>query len=222
MLRDNCFLGIKKVLASPGNEDILGGLIADFIGVAAEEITIKNPYNIAAYKEFAEGEEITMLRQTEPDISATFKQRRANLPDNAADFISEMQIKKDRYFNKRVLKYLFDCFCANYDLAGHMEIDPDGRPNRYSSLRPVYSLNILGESYFKHDDKAFRMFDLYDPENGQYYPGRPIRFGFFELAKSGIQTANQKHWRDYFKTGRANPEARSISKRQAGLSNGQI
>jgi hypothetical protein len=99
-------LAMKKVLTSKGNEDILCGLINDFFDISAttDEISIESPYNIEAYKEYVNNTESRVLRQTVKDIAATIKR---------ADFISELQINKTKFFDERMLMYLFDRFRKN-------------------------------------------------------------------------------------------------------------
>ena len=148
-------LAFKKVLASEENKDILSGLIHDFFGVVAENLTIINPYSIDVCKDFAEGrKDMSVLRQTLNDITATFRM---------ADFVSELQIRKTRYFDERSIYYPLKRFCDNYSIPGRMEIGADGKPNRCSSLRPVYALNILGYAHFPDDNGPLRIFELYDP-----------------------------------------------------------
>ena len=181
-------LAFKKVLASEENKDILAGLIGDFFNVEVEDLSIENPYSIDAYMELVKGEEITVLRNTLKDVAATFK---------TADFVSECQIKKTLYFSERSLLYPLERFCRNYNNAEHMQINKAGRLNRYSSMKPVYSLNILGYNHFDDDD-ALRIFELYDPERDKKFEKRLLRLGYFELKKPNIETQNQKHWYDYF------------------------
>ena len=77
----------------------------------------------------------------------------------------------------------------------------------YSTLRPVYSLNILDHSLFGEDKDALRIFELYDPKRGKRFKKDLLRIGFFELTKGNIETANQRHWRKYFKSGEADEGA---------------
>jgi len=190
-------LAFKKVLASEENKDILAGLIGDFFNVEVEELAIVNPYSIAAYMELVKGEEITVLRNTLKDVAATFK---------TADFVSECQIKKTLFYAERSLLYPLERFCQNYNKAGNMQIDESGRLNRYSGMKPVYSLNILGYNHFDDED-ALRIFELYDPERKKRFEKRLLRLGYFELKKPNIETQNQKHWYDYFNTGTVSPDA---------------
>ena len=191
-------LAIKKVLASEENKDVLAGLIEDFFDVVVEELTIVTPYSIAAYREFDNGGEITVLRQTINDVAATFK---------TADFVSEAQIQKSNYFDERSILYPLEHFCGNYNKAGQMAVDSQGRPIRYSSLRPVYSLNILGYTHFPDDDDALRIFELFDAKRNKRLKKDYLRIGYFELTKSGIETQRQRYWHDYFNTGVVGPEA---------------
>ena len=82
----------------------------------------------------------------------------------------------------------------------------DGKPNLYSSLRPVYSLNILDYIHFTQDDGALRIFELYDPIRNKKFGKELLKIGYFELKKAGIETENQKHWQDFF-TGEVKPDA---------------
>jgi predicted transposase/invertase (TIGR01784 family) len=200
-------LAIKKVLSSEENKDILGGLINDFFGIVAEDITIINPYSIDICREFKDSEDINVLRQTFRDITASFK---------TADFVSELQIRKTQYFDERSLFYPFKRFCDNYNIAERMEIGSDGKPDRFSSLRPVYALNILGYKHF-YDDDSFRVFELYDPKRNKRFNKELLRIGFFELRKSNVETENQKHWHDYFTLGAVKPEAPDYIKKASEI-----
>ena len=201
-------LAFKKVLASEENKDILGGLIHDFFGVVAEELTIINPYSIDVFKEHTkDGVDVNVLRQILRDITATFK---------VADFVSELQVRKTRFFDERSIYYPLRRFCDNYSIMGSMEAGSDGKPNRYSSLRPVYALNILDYTHF-HDDDSLRIFELYDPKRNKRPIKELLKIGYFELTKNNIETANQRHWHDYFKTGEANADAPDYIKKASSL-----
>ena len=88
-----------------------------------------------------------------------------------------------------------------------MAFDSQGRPLRYSSLRPVYSLNILGYTHFPDDDDALRIFELYDAKRSKRFYKDYLRIGYFELTKSGIETQRQRYWHEYFNTGEVGPDA---------------
>ena len=147
-------LAVKKVLTTEGNQDILAGLIKDFFDVEAEDIIIEKPYTIAICKEFIANREYSKLRETLKDVAATFK---------AADFVAEIQIKPDQFFDLRSLYYPFERFCQNYYKFDEMEFGSDGKVINYSSLRPIFDLNILGYKHY-NDSEPLRILELYDPE----------------------------------------------------------
>ena len=191
-------LAFKKVFASEENKEILGGFINDFFGVVAENIEILSPYSIDIFKKWSEGEQdINELRHTLRDVTASFK---------TADFISELQIRKTLHFDERSLYYPLKRFCENYNVAGRMKIGTDGKPNRYSSLRPVYALNVLGYNHFEDYD-ALRIFELYDPNRNKRPNKEFLRIGYFELTKANIETENQQHWHDFFTAKEIKPNA---------------
>ena len=201
-------LGFKKVLASEENKDILAGLIEDFFEVKAEDIVIEKPYSIAICKEFIDGkQEVSKLRETLKDIAASFR---------VANFVSEVQVKKTTFYEERALYYPFERFVQNYSKVEAIKIGADGKPMRYSSLRPIYALHILGYALFEDDNDALRIFELYDPKRNKRFK-ELLRIGFFEFEKTNIETANQKHWRDYFKTGEASPEAPAYIKKASKI-----
>jgi hypothetical protein len=185
-IRPTSDLAMKKVLTSKGNEDILCGLINDFfdISATADEISIETPYNIEAYKEYVNKRQSRVLRQTVKDIAATLKR---------ADFISELQVLNTNFFDERMLMYLFDRFRKNYNRSERMILNSRGKHNRYSSLIPVYSLNILGYTHYDDDEDALRIFELYDPKRNKSFGKDLVRIGVFELKKPNIETDNQRH-----------------------------
>ena len=88
-----------------------------------------------------------------------------------------------------------------------MTMDFQGRLIRYSSLRPVYSLNILGYTHFPDDDDALRIFELFDAKRNKRLKKDYLRIGYFELTKNGLETQRQHYWHDYFNTGIVGPDA---------------
>ena len=102
-----------------------------------------------------------------------------------------------------------------------MKVSSDGKPIRYSSLRPVYSLNILGYNLFEQDDDALRILELYDPIRHKDFifedEKKLLRIGFFELKKNNVETDNQRYWRDYFNTGEADSKAPDYIKKASRI-----
>ena len=201
-------LAFKKVLGSEENKDILAGFIKDFFEVEAEEIVIEKPYSVTICKEYMQQEEISRLRETLKDVAASFR---------TADFISELQVKKTSYYEERSLYYPLDRFVQNYSKVERMKTDSEGRPIRYSSLRPIYAMNILGYKLFEKDEDALRIFELYDPKRKKEFVNRLLRIGYFELSKANIETTNQEHWRDYYNTGKVSESAPAYIKKASEI-----
>ncbi len=189
----------KKVLASEENKDILAGFIQDFFEIIPDEIIINNPYSIHDYKEIIENEEVTILRETMRDISISLKLMNITL---------ELQVRQTQFFEERSLYYPFDRYCQNYNNFSTNFIAENenekgtskGKFNRYSTLKPVYTLNILGYKHF-NDELPLRVFQLYDPKRKKCFENDLIKIGFFELAKENPETVHQRYWREFFLTG---------------------
>ena len=58
---------------------------------------------------------------------------------------------------------------------------------------------------------------MYDPKRKKSYPKELVKVGFFELTKSNVETANQRHWYHYFKTGEADPQAPDYIKKASQI-----
>jgi hypothetical protein len=198
-------LGFKKITSTPESKDVLRGIIGDFfdLWIPLEEINITAPYDIKSYEEYVKrltgGEEISeTLRQTVQDVVADIK---------IADFAAEAQIRKDWYFSPRSIYYACARFCANYNVPGKMVTMYDGTPLRYSSLKPVYCVNILGYPHFTGDDDALRIFEFYDRKRNKSFDLEYLTIAYFELTKSNVETKNQRHWKTFFQTGEAPADA---------------
>jgi predicted transposase/invertase (TIGR01784 family) len=189
-------LAFKKILASEDKKDIACGFIKDFWGIDTTEdnLHIGNPYDIKHYREILEetGEGILKLRPTIKDISFSVK---------AHELLIELQIHTEKFFTERSLYYPFSKFCGNYNREGFMERSKMGKPDRYSSLIPVYSLNILGYNHFIDDKKAYRTYTLYDEENRRNFDKDLIKISYLELYKEELENENQRYWRDFIVSG---------------------
>jgi predicted transposase/invertase (TIGR01784 family) len=186
-------LALKKVLSSEENKDILQGLVHDFFDLEVDiaDITLDHPYSIKDYREMTkDGKEALVLRQTIPDVTASFV---------LANLTAEFQIKRDTWFSVRSLYYAFDRFCSEYNKLPAGSDTPGSL--RFSSLKPVYALNILGFNHFSQDGDALRIFGLYDVDRHKAFETEYVRLAYFELQKDNVETVNLRHWRDYFTKG---------------------
>jgi len=91
----------------------------------------------------------------------------------------------------------------------------DGTLIRYSSLKPVYMLNILDCPHFIGDDDALRVFSLYDRKRDKIFEIEYLTIAYFELMKEYVETANQRHWKIFLKTGEAPEDAPDYIKKAA-------
>jgi predicted transposase/invertase (TIGR01784 family) len=206
-------LAFKKIMGTVQNKDVLQGLILDFfdLWVPLEEISVTEPYDIRAYEEYVKlrsgGEAISeKLRQTVQDVVADIK---------TADFAAECQVQIENYFSVRSIHYTCSWFCANYNRAGAMKQLSDGSFLRYSSLRPVMLLNILGYPHFTGDDDALRVLTLYDRKRDKAFDMEYLTIAYFELTKNNVETKNQSHWQTFFKTGTVLADAPEYIKKAA-------
>ena len=192
----------KKVFASPQNSHILIGFINDILGLDIEDVSIEDTSNIRSfYNEKDEPE----LRYTKLDILARV---RGGILVNI-----EMQVYKQLFFKERAVFYTAETYISNY---GKHELELQNGTiakgeSKYTSLRPVYSINIMAENEFK-DDKPIHEFRLYDTENKMLYKGAwnqdMITIKFLELKKASDEMQeNVKDWFDYFNTGQVDESA---------------
>jgi predicted transposase/invertase (TIGR01784 family) len=174
-------LAFKKVFGSVGNEDIVAGLFEDFFGFKPYSVVITNPYDIKSYERKLNeaGGDFRILKETLNDVGADLI---------TGDFIAEMQVRKQDVYGARSLYYAFSKYCANYARNEHA----------YDDLKPVFSLNILKEPFFKGDDNAVKVFRLRDEYTGDGLDREYIVIGYFELSKSECKNERQLLWQRYF------------------------
>ena len=204
-------LMFKKLLASEENKDILQGFIKDFCGldVPCDEIHIETPYSIDLYKNSADNGE-SDLRRTERDIAIELR---------SLNIIVELQMYSDDHFFARTLHYTFERFTSNYGVPGKMTGFRAGKLDKYSSLMPVYAVNIVDGKLFQNDIDAFRTFTLYDTEHNAGLDKDWIRLSFLELGKAHINDLNKRHWHKFFTTGKAPNEAPAYIRKAQDVTN---
>ncbi|AXY24671.1 hypothetical protein CL176_00745 [Suicoccus acidiformans] len=182
----NDFL-FKKTFAASGQEDVTKALIEAILGREFTEITLTNPYTIEAYQAKGRPE------STEVDLLAR---------DSKGGYVTiEMQVQRDPFFLERVHYYAGGVYRKNYGRKAE-QIIPE---NRYSSLKQVYSINILDFPLFpKDNEEGIRTFIYRDRENGEAlmdiktYNG--IELTFVSLTNYNISEDDQfKHWWRFFK-----------------------
>jgi len=186
VIRPTSDLGFKKILASDDHKTITQGFIADVFGlqVSVNEIDIRNPYSIKAYEEHIKAEGVQQrLHQTLRDITISV---------NAVDVTVELQICREISFVKRAYYYMADLYTSHY----HQGFGDD----RYASLRPVWSVNILGEPMFTCAH-PWHMFTLHDTVLDEPLVPQLARLGFFELSKMEEVSPQLTRWRNFLNSG---------------------
>lgn len=182
----------KKVFGSPKYRHILIGFIKDILDINVEEVTIENPYNIDTYYQTTQEKQ---LLQTEVDVLARLK-------DQSLVTI-EIQLRAQIYFKERALYYAAEKYISNYGREDVARLEKKKTGAKYSSLYPVYGINILEFILFKEDENPHHSFTLYDNNQELYFVDENNRqlftLAFLELKKHTNKT--QKHlryWIQYF------------------------
>ena len=204
-------LSYRKAFGSQNRTAPLTGFAKDIFGIDIKDIQFETPYSIDDYKEYLEGKEITTLRQTIRDIGAIVK-----IDDKDRLLTCELQLKHNNYFTERSLYYPFKRYCDNYNLHGKMVIDKDGKPNRYSSLIPIYEIVTLGFNSFS-DKNNLRVTGLHDPIRNIGLGKELIKIAYFEFKKPNVEGKVFDYWRDYFMDNDISDEAPDYIKEAAEI-----
>ena len=172
-------LAFKKAFASDGNTESIIGLARDILGIDIKEVLFRQPYSIESYTKMIKEKQFAAFQQTIKDISANVV-----LNNKGVNLISELQVREAKRFLERSLYYPTQTFSENY------------KDNKYSSLKPIYAINIVGYLMFKQDLDGLRIFEMWDKLHNE---GFPIEFkiAYFEYKKTNFNTDIQ-FWRDYF------------------------
>ena len=184
----------KKVFADQRYAHILIGFIQDIFEIEVESVQIETPYRIETFYEL----------QKEKTLTFTAVDVVARLTDKSLVTI-EMQVSPQKYYAERAVYYVAEKYVSNYGQPTHYRGAEGTHSEKYSSLYPVYGLNILDFILFKDSksDNPLRHFDVYDRANEEEFPTKNIlKFSFLELPR--VPAKNQKHlayWMDYFTTG---------------------
>ena len=183
----------KKVFATPENSHILIGFLQDILGIIVESVEILSPYQIETYYENMEQGE---LLYTEVDVLA-------KVPDES--YISiELQVTAQDHFNRRIHYYLSERYAALYEKKDKTK--KQSQMNKYDSLRPIHSLNIVNHQIFDDTD-AIGTFKYVDSQhkNRLFLDEKDHEISaitFFELVKKETASPNVRAWIDFFLTGK--------------------
>lgn len=121
--------------------------------------TIGNPYNIRALKK---AQKKGKLQETEVDVFA-------RLDDGILATI-EMQVIKENFFTERAVFYAFEKYISNFAVKELARVKEGGHEVKYSSLRPIYSINILYYNLYNDSDAVHRC-TIYDNVHNTHLSG---------------------------------------------------
>ena len=153
--------------------------------------------NDLMFKKLLASEEST-LRSIERDIAVELR---------GLNIMVEVQVHYDKHFIPRTLHYAFKRFNSNYGVPGKMEGKRGSKSESYSSLMPVYSINIVEEKLFPKDEDVMRTFTLYDKEHKSGFDREWLKVSYVELEKANLSNENLKHWVEFFRSGKTLDDA---------------
>jgi len=186
----------KKMLATPGHENIAKHLISDCFGpgLRIKSLVAIDPYSVEAVTRAVADGQVgeTALAKTLRDV--TYAVELESPSGSTVTVTVEMQALANDRFIPRSLYYLATAYTKRYGISGE---DP------YQSLRPVWALNILGTRLF--DDATCFRIEEFPPHN--FAPGADTwqwRLAFLELAKVAANPLLEG-WINLLRTGRARP-----------------
>jgi predicted transposase/invertase (TIGR01784 family) len=172
-----------KCFASPENADVLEGFIKDVLGIPVTDVTIENPYNI---------------QQIEERLTYTIVDVLARLEDGTLITL-ELQVTPQVSFAKRSAYYMSSRFVSGYG-DRRTALESSASDTLYSSLRPIYGINICDFNMFEDNDDPLRSFKLFDTTYNVAFPEDLFHISYLQLKK--VPHKNQealKRWISFFK-----------------------
>lgn len=157
MLNPKIDVVFRKLFGSEENKDLLISLINSVVEPTPPivDVTIKNPYNLAAYRD---------AKESILDIKA--------VDSNGTWYDIEMQIEAHILYGRRAVYYLSKTF------AGQLESGQD-----YSNLNTTIGIHFLDFEYFE-DDRVVRQFVFKDAQtNAAPAELGCVRLYFVEMTK---------------------------------------
>lgn len=149
----------RKLFGSEKNKDILISFINSVVNprLIVEDLTIKNPYNLATYV----GSKESIL-----DIKAVAK--------NGTYYNLEMQLSGSAYYDKRSIYY-----------GAKVYVDQLEEGMSFSQLNPTIGIHLLDFDLF-HDERYLRHFAFKDMETNEFHERLGLlQLYFVELKKFG-------------------------------------
>jgi predicted transposase/invertase (TIGR01784 family) len=175
----------KRAFANAAHPEVPKHFIEDVLGLSVQDITIENPYSI---DEFINDEGKSDMRHTEVDVLLRLTDQRL--------IVVELQRVPQTYFIERSIFYATSRYDADYGRGDLQRTLSDKGAEKYSSLYPVYGINIVDFSLFNQDGRALRHFTFSDIKTRELLNAEGmIHICYIELRKKAPR--HLRHWMDF-------------------------
>jgi predicted transposase/invertase (TIGR01784 family) len=175
----------KKCFNSADHPEVPQNFISDVLGLEIEDITLESPYDICSY---TDSQGSSDLRTTEVDVLVRLGDQRL--------ITVELQRQPQTFYIERSAYYLSSRYVKDYGRMRYQRLQGTG-DEKYSSLYPVYSINIVDFLLFAKDVRAFHHFAMSDLKTGALLKDEGLlHLCYIELGKQ--PPANLKDWVDFF------------------------
>jgi predicted transposase/invertase (TIGR01784 family) len=156
------------------------------LGLEVSAITIENPYSI---EEFEDISGIPTMRYTEVDILVRLADQRLATV--------ELQRREQEFYVQRSAYYVARRFVGDYGRLEFQQALSDNGAEKYSSLYPVYGINLVDFTLFTDDERCYRHFCFCDTETyALIHPNGLLHLCYIELGKK--PPLHLRHWVDFF------------------------
>jgi predicted transposase/invertase (TIGR01784 family) len=177
----------KRCFANAAHPEVVENFIRDVLGLDVSSITIENPYSI---EEFIDVDGNQGLRHTEVDVLV-------RLSDQSL-VTTEIQRAPQTYYMPRSIYYLASRYTDDYGRKNFEQATVKDGSEKYSSLFPVYGINIVDFALFD-DDRLRRTFSFRDDDTFEPLSQGMLHLCYIELRKElGKEApAHLRHWVDF-------------------------
>jgi predicted transposase/invertase (TIGR01784 family) len=175
----------RKCFSSANHPEVPQNFISDVLDFEVTAITLENPYDI---RTFTNKDGKNDLRHTEVDVLVRLKDERL--------VTVELQRQEQAFYVERSAYYLASRYTKDYGRKTYQRSCGSG-DEKYSSLYPVYGINIVDFLLFRDDERSLHHFSLRDLKTAALLKDEGLlHLCYIELGKK--PTARLKHWVDFF------------------------
>jgi predicted transposase/invertase (TIGR01784 family) len=176
----------KRSMANAAYPEVTKHFIEDVLGFEVAAITIENPYSI---EEFENAQGDPSLRSTEVDVLV-------RLADQSLVTV-ELQCQNQDFYIQRSAFYVASRFIGDYGRLEFQQTLRDAGAEKYSSLYPVYGINLVDFCLFAEDDRCYHHFTFIDADSHELLRcDGLLHLCYIELGKKPPR--HLRHWVDFF------------------------